>query len=70
VVPLCSSKLNYKLQETKMCTTKIYILPDCVLRAVGYQKYPSDANSLEVGIIKNDIFRIGIYQEAAYFRNT
>lgn len=41
-----------------------------MLRVVGYQKHPSDTNSLEVGIIKNDIFRIDIHKEAAHFRNT
>ena len=34
---------------------------------LGTQKYTSDVNSLEVGIIKKDIFRLHIHNEAAQY---
>lgn len=34
---------------------------------LGTQKYTSDANSLEGGIMKKDIFRLDIHDEAAHY---
>lgn len=37
---------------------------------LGTQKHTSDANSLEGGIMKKDIFRLDIHDEAAHYWDT